>query len=77
MTSAATKPAPAFAQRERIALSGPAIMLKPELAPSFGVAVVKREIEYSRSGASEFNFDEEGFSANLKIPLRQLQEKPL
>jgi len=43
---------------------------KPEKF-GFGLALVEREVTYSLSGDAEFSFNEGGFSATFKIPLKR------
>ena len=50
---------------------GPSV--KPLAKMGFGLKVIKREIEYSNSGAAQFDFAERGFSARFEVPLKRQQ----
>ncbi len=51
----------------------------PVTAPAkmgFGVKVIKREVEYSHSGAAQFDFAEGGLTARFEVPLKRTKETP-
>lgn len=54
-------------------VGGPAVTRPQKIG--FGLKVVKREIEYGHFGAAQFEFDENGFSARLQIPLTSRGER--
>ncbi len=67
-TSSGAKPTLALNWRES---GGPAA--KPPEKVGFGLKVVRREVEYSHSGAVRFDFGPSGFSANFVIPLKRAE----
>jgi two-component system CheB/CheR fusion protein len=41
----------------------------------FGMQLIRGEVEYSHSGAAQFDFAESGFTANFEIPLSRAQKE--
>jgi two-component system CheB/CheR fusion protein len=41
----------------------------------FGMKLIRGEVEYSHSGAAQFDFAESGFTANFEIPLSRAQKE--
>jgi two-component system, chemotaxis family, CheB/CheR fusion protein len=53
---------------------GPPVI--PPTVTGFGVKVIKREVEYSHSGAARFDFAEGGLTVRLELPLKGAKETP-
>jgi len=53
---------------------GPAVTPPPKTG--LGLKVIRREVEYSQSGAAQFDFAEGGLSAKFEVPLQRSKETP-